>query len=104
MPMLVEWRDRMRGDGVDVELVFVSADETDEEVATFRQEHQALPESVRIADRSTLGEWAATVGLDAGATLPIHLLGDARGNVRCARTGAVRERDYETVKTIFTRM
>lgn len=93
MPALVGLHDRMGNDGAAFELVFVSVDESQEAVDTFRQAHPDAPESLRVADPGALGAWATSVGLDEGATLPIHVLTDATGHVRCARTGGLSERD-----------
>lgn len=100
MPMLAEWTARMRAERADVELVFLSADATEEAVTAFRATHADAPETLRIADPAALEAWVTTVGLDAGATLPIHVITDAQGRVRCARTGAVSEDDYERMREL----
>lgn len=100
MPMLAAWSARMQAERVPIELVFLSADASDEAVATFRASHPAAPETLRIADPAALETWVTTVGLDAGATLPIHVITDAQGRVRCARTGAVSEDDYERMRDL----
>jgi len=100
MPMLVEWAERMRGERADVELVFVSADASDEAVAAFRASHPDAPDTVRVADPESLGTWVTSFGLDSGATLPIHVITDAEGRVRCARTGAVSEDDYGRMRDL----
>ena len=101
MPMLAEWTARMRAERADVELVFLSADATEEAVTAFRATHAGAPETLRIADPAALEAWVTTVGLDAGATLPIHVITDAQGRVRCARTGAVSEDDYERMRDLI---
>lgn len=98
--MLVAWRERLRAEGTDVELVFLSADASDEAVTAFRASNAGAPETLRVADPSALPQWVTTFGLDAGATLPIHVITDARGRVRCARTGAVRDDDYARVRDV----
>lgn len=98
MPMIRQWTERMRGEGAAVDLVFLSADASDEAIATFRTSHADAPETLRIADPSALPRWVTSFGLDEGATLPIHVLTDASGRVRCARTGAVSESDYERMR------
>ncbi len=100
MPMLRAWAERMGAEGAGVELVFLSADASDEAIATFRETHPDAPASLRVADPGALPAWVTTVGLDEGATLPIHVLTDARGRARCARTGAVSEGDYERVRDL----
>jgi thiol-disulfide isomerase/thioredoxin len=101
LPLLARWNDRLAEDGVEVEQVFLSADADADAVAHYREEHADAPDGVRIADPQALPEWVTTVGLDEGATLPIHVLTDARGRVRCARTGAVEEDDYERVRDVL---
>ncbi len=100
MPMIRQWAERMRGEGAPIELVFVSADASDEAVSSFRASHADAPESVRVADASALPTWVTTFGLDEGATLPIHVLTDAQGHVRCARAGAVSEGDYASLRRL----
>lgn len=103
MPLLEEWRGRLAEDGVDMELVFLSADADAETVSSFQQEHPGIPETLRIGDPSTLPEWAPSVGLDRGATLPIHVLTDGQGRVSCARTGSLSEEHYAAVRSILRR-
>jgi len=101
MPMLVEWTSRLGREGKNVELLFLSADSTAEAVAEFRREHTDVPESARVADATALPEWVTRVGLDSGATLPIHVFVDPAGRTRCARTGAVGEDDYGAVARLL---
>lgn len=98
MPLIERWKGQLSADGVDVEVVFLSADQDDETVATFRREHAGMPESLRVADPQSVAEWASSMGLGGGASLPIHVLTDERGRVVCARAGAVSEGEYEAVR------
>ncbi|HJL17350.1 MAG TPA: hypothetical protein RMH99_16905 [Sandaracinaceae bacterium LLY-WYZ-13_1] len=101
LPLLRRWEDQLAADGVDVDLVFLSADADAGAVATFRERHPRAPESLRMADPQDLPGWVGTVGLDEGATLPIHVLTDDDGRVLCARAGALSEDDYEAVRAIW---
>jgi thiol-disulfide isomerase/thioredoxin len=101
IPTIVSWAERMEREGTPVELVFLSADADDAAVATFRQAHPELPATLRVADPASLPQWVTSTGLDSGATLPIHLFTDAAGRVRCARTGAIGERDYARVRELI---
>jgi thiol-disulfide isomerase/thioredoxin len=103
IPRLVRFQEQLEEEDVAVDLVFLSADRDDEAVAAFREEHEATPEGPRIADPTTLPAWAQSVGLDEGATLPIHVFVDAAGKVTCARTGGVSDEHYEVVKAIASR-
>lgn len=101
LPMIIEWGARMRGEGAEVELVFLSADARDDVVAFFRSSYPDAPETLQIADPEALPEWVRSVGVDAGAALPIHVLTDARGRVRCVRSGAVGEDDYARMRDVI---
>jgi thiol-disulfide isomerase/thioredoxin len=101
LPLLARFRDALRKDGTDVELVLLSVDQTPEAVEKFRAQHPEVRDSLQIKDAAALEAWLPKVGLDSGATLPIHLFVDPRGKVRCARTGALRESDLAAVKKVL---
>lgn len=103
IPRLLRFREELAQQGAPVDLVFLSADRDDEAVAAFREAHESTPDGPRIADPATLPAWAESVGLDEGATLPIHVFADASGHVRCARTGGVSDEHYEVVEAIASR-
>lgn len=102
MPLLTAWEPRLAADGAAVDVVFLSVDATPEAVTTFTTEHPDAPASARLTDPAGLPGLVESLGLDAGATLPIHALVDPTGHLRCVRTGSVAERDYETVVEIVT--
>ncbi len=98
MPLLAQWQQRFRADGLDVDMTFLSLDSSDEAVATFRREHPGTPESLRIADPSAAPAWLTTLGLDEGAPIPIQVIVDANQRVKCVRSGAVAEHHYDSAR------
>jgi thiol-disulfide isomerase/thioredoxin len=100
MPRLRAWRDRLAERGVDVELRFISADASDEEVAAFRARHPEIPETLRLADPDALPAWLTQLGLDA-ASLPVHVFVDPAGRARCLRASGVNDSDYPAVEALF---
>jgi thiol-disulfide isomerase/thioredoxin len=90
IPRLERWAARHAGT---VDLVLVSADSSDAEIAKFRSAHPGLPATARVADPDGLPTWLPTIGLDAGATIPIHILVDPSGRTRCVRAGGVGDDD-----------
>ena len=102
MPRLEGFRSRLAADGTPVELVFVSADAEAEAVETFHAEHPDHPTGPRVGDTEALRAWLAGFGLDEGAPLPIHLFVDPAGKVRCARTAAIGDDDYESVSGLLS--
>ena len=103
IPLLKEMTAELASDGRPVALELISADADEETVTRFRGEHEGVPDSSRIADPTTLPSWLAARGLDEGAPLPVHLLVDPAGKVRCARSGAVREDDLAAIRAVVAR-
>lgn len=102
LPLLARWQRRLMAAGVALTIEFLSADATAEDVAAFRATHPGMPASLRIQDPALLPAWLGSLGLDAGATIPVQVLVDPAGRVRCVRSGAVTEADFATVQSIFS--
>jgi thiol-disulfide isomerase/thioredoxin len=100
LPLLGRFRDQLREAGAKLDLVLLSVDQSPEVVAKFAAQHPEVQGSLQIKDSAGLEPWLSKVGLDSGATLPIHLFVDPAGKVRCARTGALRESDLPAVKKL----
>jgi len=96
MPRLARWQAKLN-----VELAFVSVDETDAEVATYRQAHPEAPPSVRLVEPAKASEWFGKFGLAGDPPIPIHLFVDPAGKVRCARAGGVNEADLAVVERLL---
>jgi hypothetical protein len=100
MPALRGWPARLAADGAPVALTFLSVDATADALTAYRAANADAPDTARLDDPGGLPTLLASLGLDAGATIPIHVLVDPSGHVRCARTGSIAERDYETLRGI----
>jgi thiol-disulfide isomerase/thioredoxin len=96
MPRLVKWQKTMPFD-----LQFVSVDESDEVIASYRKLHPEIPETVRLAKPDAQGAWFGELGLDAAAPIPVHIFVDPSNHVRCVRAGGVREQDLPMVEALF---
>ncbi len=83
-------------------LELLSVDVSREVVEKFGETHPDAKDSLRVLEPSSLATWLVGLGLDAGATLPVHLFVDPQGKVRCARTGAVRESDEAAIKKLIS--
>ncbi|MCB9601467.1 MAG: TlpA disulfide reductase family protein [Polyangiales bacterium] len=98
LPRMARFVQTLEGEGLPVTVGYVSADATDEAVASFRRRHPNTPESGRLSDLEQLRGWLPTVGLDQGAPLPVHVFVGEDGKVRCARAGGVGEDDLEAIR------
>lgn len=102
LPLLTRAVDAMRKDKLDVSLVLLSVDATAETMKRFALSHHEAKASLRLRDPAALEPFLTGIGLDKGATLPVHVLVDAGGKVRCVRTGAIGERDLPTVRALLS--
>lgn len=98
LPMLARWHRDSGAYG----LVFVSADESDEAIAAFRSAHPEAPAGSRVADVDALADWFVSLGLDQGATLPLHIFVDAGGSIRCVRSGGVQAHDRAAIGALLS--
>jgi len=102
IPRLLSWRDKLAAAGVKIELAFVSIDEDEADITTYRKDHPNMPPTLRLADPTkTMGPWFNAVGLSGTPPIPVHIFVAPSGKVRCARAAAVREQDYAVVEKLF---
>ncbi len=102
MPLLAAWQKQLAGEGLKLELLFVSADESDQEVEAWRKQHPQTPASVRIDKPETaLPTWFAAIGIGEGSPIPVHLLVDPAGKVRCVRAGQVKDSDLPAIRSLL---
>ncbi len=78
-------------------LRFLSADTTDEALATFRGAHAFNAPSPRLEDPNALTSTLEAAGFRGAASLPVHVLVDPYGHVRCVRAGQVNARHLERI-------
>ncbi len=100
LPLVASFTERMTSSGARVSTSFVSVDDAAEAITTYRAQHADAPETARLSDPAGLPGLISSIGLDAGATIPIHVLVDPTGHIRCARSGSITERDYDTIRAI----
>jgi thiol-disulfide isomerase/thioredoxin len=103
MPLLLKWRDDLRKDGVDVDVLFLSLDEDASAFDTFVAQRKdiAAAKMVRVASQHDYEQWAKAFMKDPATPIPIHLLATADGSLRCIRSGSLREGDYPAAKSVL---
>lgn len=102
IPTLVEWEERYAEEGKPVDLVLLSVDENPEAVQAFRRDYPAVPPTARMADPTGVTEWLESLGMEGGASLPVHILVDPQGRARCLRAGAIGDDDYGAVAQLVS--
>ncbi|MEO6775767.1 MAG: TlpA disulfide reductase family protein [Kofleriaceae bacterium] len=101
MPRLAAWTTKLEAGGKQIDLEFVSIDETDDQVAAYQKLHHDPPHTARILDQQAKETWFKQLGLDAGAPIPIHVFVSPTGHIRCARAGSVREQDLPAIELLL---
>jgi len=101
LPLITRFQGELASAGNAVSLELLSVDVSRDLVQKFAEAHPETKQSLRVTDPSTLEAWLVSLGLDAGATLPVHIFVDRANKVRCARTGALREADLPLLKKLL---
>jgi thiol-disulfide isomerase/thioredoxin len=96
IPLLIEWEKKLKAQGVDFKLVFVSLDDDERQLQSFLNAQPAtgLRRTYWLAEGSARSEWLGKVGMRADMELPAHLLVDDSRKVRCKVQGAIEAGDY----------
>jgi thiol-disulfide isomerase/thioredoxin len=101
MPLLQEWAQKLAGEGVQFDLVFLSVDEDADTVTAFRKTHTGIPDTLRIESLEALPTFLGDLGLDEGTPIPIQVFVDGDQRIRCIRAGAVNPDDYSAVRALI---
>ncbi|MFT3923429.1 MAG: TlpA disulfide reductase family protein [Myxococcales bacterium] len=102
LPLITRFQSELAAKGTSVSLELLSVDVSADLVQKFSESHPETKQSLRVTDPATLEGWLVSLGLDAGATLPVHIFVDGANKVRCARTGALRDADLPLLKKLLT--
>ena len=102
MPLLGRWRDTFVREGVPFELELWSVDE--DEAKLRERVRQGLPaKMVWVDGPESLAAYLGQIGLDPDSMLPVQMLVDPNGNLRCVRVGSVTDKDWGTVRKLVGR-
>jgi thiol-disulfide isomerase/thioredoxin len=101
LPLLRKLQAEFGSSGSAISLHLLSVDAEASAVSAFEVDHPEVGGTLRIADLAQLEPWLASIGLDKGATLPVHVFVDPAGKVLCSRTGALRESDAPRLRRLL---
>ncbi len=100
--LLGKWQQSLHKDGIAIDLELYSVDD-DEGALTGWLQKSTMPGTMHwlkggAADLPAVLE---SFGVDKSAGVPVHALVDAKGQLRCVRTGSVHDQDYGAIKAIL---
>ena len=102
MPMVFSWKDRLTAMGRPIDVQLLSVDASNDEVEQYKALHSEVNGTVRMAESGAVQAYLASLGLDGGASIPVHVFVDPAGKVRCVRAGAISEDDFDDVELVVT--
>lgn len=96
IPRLASFEKKLAAAGVPIRLAFVSLDDDERQARKFlgAQPATGLRASHWLQDGPARAAWLETAKLKADQALPVQLLIDPKGAIRCVIDGAVEEGDY----------
>ena len=96
IPRLVGWQKKLAGAGKTFRLHFVSVDDDERQLQKFLGEQPSggLRSTYWLKEGKEREDWLTAAGVSPDPELPVHLLVDARGKIRCRVQGAVEDTDY----------
>lgn len=101
MPLIRDWEPKLDATCAGVDVRHVSVDAKAEDLAAYLASHPDAPRSLRVQRQEDVAPWLQGLGLQAAASVPIHVFVDPGGRARCVRVGAVSEQDYGTVRHLL---
>jgi hypothetical protein len=98
--LLLGWKQSLQQQ---LELSFVSIDDDERQLRQYleQQSETGLRSSYWLPDGALRAEWLAALGIDGEPELPMQVLVDPAGKVRCKVQGAVEAEDLAAVRQIL---
>lgn len=104
LPLLLEWKKRLAEEGKPIELVFLSLDDDERQLAAFLAQHPELGSTYWLREGDEREKFMTAVGLTADPRLPVQLLVSRAGAVSCRIDGAIEAGDYARVREVVARL
>ena len=103
MGVLNRWREAFTRDSVPVTFELLSIDEESAQPALEEWSAKNLPGPISwLRSEADLGPFLDGLGVERSSAIPIHVLIDPKGMVRCVRLGAIHEQNYGSVRDLVT--
>lgn len=99
LPLLLRWQSSL---GKDLRFAFVSLDDDERQLRAFLEDQPSagLKSTYWLPDGPTRQAWLEALKLDSEPELPLQLLLDPSGKLRCRVQGTVEAQDLATLKKI----
>jgi thiol-disulfide isomerase/thioredoxin len=102
MDLLNRWSQALSRAGLDVTFEMLSIDEAEAEDALKEWSAKPLPGQIRwIKSADELKAFFEKLGVGKDAPIPVHVLVDPKGSVRCVRVGSIHEENWGPVRALI---
>jgi thiol-disulfide isomerase/thioredoxin len=103
MPRLQSFASRLTQSGHEITLAFVSLDDDERQLEQFLASGvEGLPRaSYWLRDGRERDDWLTSMGQPKAPELPVQVLVDPRGKVRCTVNGAIENGDYDEIAAVL---
>jgi thiol-disulfide isomerase/thioredoxin len=103
IPRLLSWENKLEASGIPLKVVFVSLDDDERQLTSFldKQPANGLRSTYWLPDGVKRTDWLKAVNVKPDVELPVQLLLDKAGHVRCTIAGAVDDSDYEPLRGLL---
>lgn len=98
IPRLLSWQKKL---GEKLALRFVSVDDDARQLHGFLASHADLTSTYWLKEGKERDEWMSAAGIDPDPELPLHLLVDTEGKIRCRVQGAVEDQDFDDLTRLL---
>lgn len=103
MGMLNRWHETLDREGLPVAFELLSIDEPDAEPKLRDWEKKNLPGPIHwVKSQEAFASFLDSLGVERNASIPIHVLVDPKGMVRCVRVGAIHEQNYGAIRDLVS--
>lgn len=105
IPILRSWEAKLAAAGTPINLAFLSLDDDERQARKFLAEQPAtgLKSSWWLQEGKGRTAWLEGVRLKDSPQLPVHVLVDPQGAIRCVIEGAIEDSDYAQVQALVSR-
>jgi thiol-disulfide isomerase/thioredoxin len=103
IPRLQAWEKKLTAARVAFKVVFVSLDDDERQLLTFleKQPQTGLRSTYWLPDGAKRTDWLKPLNVKPDAELPVQLLLDKAGHVRCTVGGAIDDADFEQLRGLL---
>nr|PZN20987.1 MAG: TlpA family protein disulfide reductase [Pseudomonadota bacterium] len=101
IPRLKSWERTLSSAPAALRVVFVSLDDDERQLRGFLEASGDLDTTYWLREGREREEWMSDAGLGADPELPIHLLVDPKGKIRCQVQGAVEDADLPVLTRLL---